>query len=149
MQNGKIKVTYDFTIRKPNNLVKLELNTSRAKTLSNPIVKDKLGNNILKLGTKTTANGDNYQIKSSIKAVSADFLVPKVGTYQLTFIEEKFYSASSAYIPTVSVKISEGYMNPYYFNWLLIISLFIMFAGFASRWSFESERWKLAPTEYY
>ena len=148
LQNGKVKVTYNFAINKPNRLVKLELNTRRAKSLENVSIQNQQGQNILRLGTKSTTGTNNYQIDKNIQSVSADFLVPKSGTYQLTFIESDFYSASTNYIPTVGVKIAEGYVNPYYFIYLLFISGIIVIAGFISRWLFESERWSLASGGY-
>lgn len=145
--SGKVNVSYEFKIDKPKRLIKLYLNTRQAKTLLNPNITDLQGKLVHQFGTKDT-NG-RYKISSTIKSVDSQFVVPVAGSYRLNFIEDDLYTPSSNYIPTVGLKITEGYVDPYYFTRLLIISIIIIVLGFVLRWLFESERWALASAGDY
>ena len=148
--SGKVEVSYAFTISKANRLVKLELDTRKSGTLFDINIRKKGEEPFVFIGTKTSvAKVDkSTQLKQNITSATTYFVAPSKGIYILTFLENGSSNAGGGHIPTVKMLVKEGYVSSYYFVWLLIISAVLTIAGIASRWMFESARWKSSTAGY-
>lgn len=147
---GKVEVAHDFAISKANRLVKLELDTRQSNILLDINVRKKGEEPFVFIGSKSSvAKVDkSTQLKQNVTSATAYFIAPSKGVYTLKYLENGSSNAGGGHIPTVKMSAKEGYVSSYYFVWLLIISGVLAVVGIASRWMFESSRWKASTAGY-
>lgn len=147
LQQGK--VTYAFDITRPGRLVELEMQTSLSDAWAFfDISVQQNGEAIFSFGKEVSFydghDSEGYWSEGS-RTATAHFLVPTAGSYSLEIEASEGgtgnFGGAKPSTP-ITVKVREGYVSPYYFVILLIISGVLSVVGWISRWAFEARRWK-------
>lgn len=131
ISKGLTKSSYDFSVKHPNQLIIMTINTHKAGALLNAKITHKTSHKII------VQFGQN--IKKGVTQVESNFAVAKAGVYTFSFDAKMPLP-----VDKIQLVIKENYITPSYFVLLLLFSIGMVIAAFMSRSAFEKKRWELA-----